>query len=268
MTPGERAEARIAELGITSASDLDVEVIAYDAGMNVKYAQLNGCDATLVGFGDRAIATIRPSEIRGRERFSIAHELGHWEMHRGSSFQCRVDEPDRNFSPASKDRERQADVYAAHLLMPSNLFHPAINGFATLGFAQIDEIRKQFDTSLLATTLRLVNVNSRPVVFACYTKDGLVWSLRARDVPRRWQLCKRLDEDSFAVDVVRSGGIHLAPGKQPAEVWFSNDEADDHEITECCINGRSGEVWVLITLSSEMMEEADSGVSFRDSRQR
>jgi hypothetical protein len=268
LTPGERAEARIAELGITSTSELDVEVIAYDTGMYVKYAPLDGCDATLVGFGDRAIATIRPSEIRGRERFSIAHELGHWEMHRGSSFQCRVDEPDRNFSSANKDRERQADVYAAHLLMPGHLFNPAINSVSTLGFAQLDEIKKQFDTSLLATALRLVNVNSRPVVFACYTKDGLVWSLPARDVPRRWQLCKRLDEDSFAIDVVQSGKIHAVPGKQPAEVWFSNDEADGHEITECCIAGRGGEVWVLLTLNSEMMEETDNSFSYRDSRQR
>ncbi len=185
-------------------------------------------------------------------------------MHRGSSFQYRVDEPDRNFPSTNKDRERQADDYAAHLLLPANLFNPAINGFTSIGFAQIDEIRKQFDTSLLATTLRLVNINSRPVIFACYTKGGLVWSLRTRDVPRRWQLCKRLDEDSFAIDVVQSGKVHAAPGKQPAEVWFSNDEANHYEITECCINGQSGEVWVLLTLNSEMMEETDTGVSLRN----
>ncbi|MBL8308813.1 MAG: ImmA/IrrE family metallo-endopeptidase [Burkholderiales bacterium] len=266
MTPGGRAEARIAELGITSASELDVEAIAYDAGMQVKYAQLDGCDATLVGFGDKAIATIRRSDVRGRERFSIAHELGHWEMHRGRSFQCRVDEPDRNFPSAEKGREREADVYAAHLLMPANLFNPAITGFTTLGFEQINEVRQQFDTSLLATALRLVNVNARPIVFACYTKEKLVWSLRARDVPRRWQLCKRLDEDSFAIDVVQSGKLHPVPGKQPAEVWFSNDEADDHEITECCVAGRNGEVWVLLTLNSDMMEETDNSFSYRDSR--
>src|SRR5688500_10519171 len=96
MTPGQLAEARISELGIVDPRDLDVEAIAFDAGMSVEYEDLEGCEAMLVGVNDQAIATIRPSGVRGRERFSIGHELGHWEMHRGRSFFCRVDEPDRN----------------------------------------------------------------------------------------------------------------------------------------------------------------------------
>jgi hypothetical protein len=80
MTPGERAETRIAELGITDPRDIDVDAIAYDARMLVEYEALEGCEAMLVGAGDRAIATVRPSSIRGRERFSVGHELGHWEM--------------------------------------------------------------------------------------------------------------------------------------------------------------------------------------------
>ncbi|MES1264289.1 MAG: hypothetical protein ABUU24_01405, partial [Variovorax sp.] len=96
MTPGQRAEARIAELGIRDPGDLDVEAIAFDAGVSVRYAPLIGCEATLVGFGARAIATIRNSPVRGRERFSIGHGLAHWELHRGRSFRCGVDEPSLN----------------------------------------------------------------------------------------------------------------------------------------------------------------------------
>src|SRR5687767_4728657 len=115
MTPGQRAEARIAELGIADPSDIDVEAIAFDARMTVEYEDLEGCEAMLAGVGDRAIATIRPSGVRGRERFSVGHELGHWEMHRGRSFSCRVDEPDRNLK-SDKPLEKEADEYAAHLL--------------------------------------------------------------------------------------------------------------------------------------------------------
>ena len=41
MTPGQRAEARIAELGITEPRDLDVDLIAMDAGMEVVYTGLH-----------------------------------------------------------------------------------------------------------------------------------------------------------------------------------------------------------------------------------
>lgn len=62
----------------------------------------------------RAAAGLRPgsgfvsprhaSGVRGRERSSIGHELGHWNMHRGSSFSCRVDDPDSNLM-SNKPRE-------------------------------------------------------------------------------------------------------------------------------------------------------------------
>src|ERR1051326_5525859 len=86
------AEARIADLSISRPDELDVEAIAYDFGVEVRYGDLSGCDATLVGYGARGIATIQRQSIRTRRRFSIGHELGHWEHHRGQSFRCRVDE--------------------------------------------------------------------------------------------------------------------------------------------------------------------------------
>lgn len=98
MSPGKLAEARIQELGISHPGEIAVELIAMDAGMRVEYEPLDGCEAMLVGVGNRAVATIKPSPSRGRERYSIGHELGHWEMHRGRSFRCRVDDPDKNFA--------------------------------------------------------------------------------------------------------------------------------------------------------------------------
>src|SRR5271156_2820621 len=98
MSPGEQAEKLVADFGITSPEDLDVEAFAFDARLEVEYQELQGCEATLVGFENRAIATVRPSAVLGRQRFSIAHELGHWMMHRGRSFRCRVDDPGENLA--------------------------------------------------------------------------------------------------------------------------------------------------------------------------
>lgn len=73
MSPGEQAEKLVADFGITSPDDLDVEAFAFDARLEVEYQELQGCEATLVGFENRAIATVRPSTVLGRQRFSIAH---------------------------------------------------------------------------------------------------------------------------------------------------------------------------------------------------
>lgn len=252
MTPEAAAERRIQSLGISNPQDLDIEAIAYDAGVNVEYAELSGCAATLVGYGNHAIATIKPSPNRGRERFSIGHEIGHWDLHRGQSFKCRVDDVSENLT-ANRRKEREADMYAAHLLMPSTLFNPIISRLRNPGFSEIQKVAEQFDTSLLATSIRLVHVNKMPVIVACYSGGKLKWQLRAQDIPQRWWLRSRLDEDSFAYDLLMEGKSRQSPGKQPAETWFENDDAENYEVLEHCIGTTNGDILVLLHVNNDDM---------------
>lgn len=252
MTPGQRAETLIAELCISDPKDLDVEAIAFDAGLTIEYRDLVGCEATLAGYKDRAIASIKPSTVRGRERFSIGHELGHWKMHRGQSFRCRVEEVDVNIA-AKRAIERDADQFAAHLLMPGFLFNPAVKSIGQPSFREIEQLAAEFQTSALATSLRLVNVDTLPVVLACYSMAGKRWGIPAAHVPRRWFLKDKLDPDSFAYDLLVQGKQIASLRKQSGEVWFQNDDAEDHELLEHCIPWRSGEVLVILYLSKAMM---------------
>lgn len=261
--PGLRAEGLIARYGIRDAQDLDIEAIAFDADMEVEYRPLAGCEATLVGVGNHAIATVSPSPVRGRERFSIGHELGHWLLHRGRSFRCRVDDPDQNLA-SDRTLEQQADRFAAHVLMPALLFQPAVKALGHPGFRQLDDLAGHFETSLLATCIRLADIDTLPVILACYTSQRRRWFKAAAHVPRRWWLRNQLDEDSFAYDLLSEGGTSAAGRKQPAEVWFENDDADDYEVIEHCIPYQSGEVLVLLYLTTPMMSSGyDPGVGTR-----
>ncbi len=255
MTPGECADAVLEALAISSVGDLDVEAIAFDAGIEVRFETLNGCEATLVGFENRAIATVTPSPYAGRTRFTIAHEIGHWELHRGRTFRCRVDALEENFS-SSRDAEKEADTFAAHLLMPSALFKPAIKAMGQPNFKQLGELATSFDTSLTATALRLVGVDTVPAVIACYTQAGLKWHVSAKHVPRRWFLKGTLDEESFTYDLVHNGKECSRLGKQSADAWFENQDADRFEVLEQCVRLRGDEALVLLYLASDMMAHA------------
>jgi hypothetical protein len=252
MTPGQRAEARIAELGIRDPKDLDVEAIAADAGVSVRYESLAGCEATLVGFGQRAIATIRRSPVRGRERFSVGHELAHWELHRGRSFRCRVDEPVLNLE-SNQVLEREADEFSSHLLMPKPLFNPCVLAHRWPSIAQLQEIAETFQASQAATLIRLAKVDTLPVIVASYSLRERLWYCAARQVPRRWRLKPALDRDSFAHELLTRGTPTLVPRKQSADAWFDNDEADEYEVLEQCVPGMPGKVLVTLYLSEAPM---------------
>ncbi|WP_354678496.1 ImmA/IrrE family metallo-endopeptidase [Cupriavidus plantarum] len=256
MTPGQRAEALVAEFGISSPSELDVEAIAFDGGMEVRYEELDGCEATLVGVGNKAIATIRPSGNHGRERFSVGHELGHWNLHRGKSFRCRVDDLSENLA-SDTVLEKEADSYAAHLLMPRALFDPAIRSGAKIpSFKHIEEVAQAFEVSMAAAVIRMAEVDSLPVIVASYSAKGIRWRAAAPHVPRRWRLHQMLDDDSFAYDLVHGSKGQRCAGKQSADAWFSNDDAEKYEVFEQCMPGRSGEVLVLLYLTDTDMFEA------------
>jgi hypothetical protein len=252
MTPGQRADARILELGIRDPQDIDLEAIALDAGMRVEYAPLNGCEATLVGFGSRAIATIRPSGVRGRERFSIGHEIGHWELHRGQSFRCRVDEPAQNLE-SNSTLEREADEFASHLLMPTMLFNPAVRAFKWPTIAQIQELAQIFTASQLATLIRIAKVDTLPVIVACYSAEKRLWHLASPHVPKRWWLKGTLDPDTFAHELLTRGAESPKPRKQSADAWFENNDAGEFEVLEQCFSPLPGQVLVTLYLSDGEM---------------
>lgn len=254
MTPGQRAEARIAELGIRDPQDLDVEAIAFDSGVRVEYAPLSGCEAMLVGVGSHAIATIKPSGVRGRERFSIGHEVGHWELHRGRSFRCRVDDPSLNLE-SDATLERQADDFASHLLMPGALFNPAIKAYKWPTVAQIQEIADTFRSSQIATFIRLAKVDTLPVVVACYSAERRLWHIPAPHVPKRWWPKRVLDSDTFAYDLLTRGVECDRPRKQSADAWFENDDAGEFDVLEQCWRAAPGKVLVTLYLIDEEMFE-------------
>lgn len=92
MTRLRPAELLLQELGITEPREIDLEAIAWTQGVHVRYRPLDGCEARIIGCGDRAIITVNDRSSARRQRFSIGHELGHWKWHRGRILVCRADE--------------------------------------------------------------------------------------------------------------------------------------------------------------------------------
>lgn len=251
-TPGELAESIIEGFAIRDARDIDVEAIAIDAGMQVRFRRLDGCAATLLGVKDRAIATISPSGNSGRDRFSIGHELGHWSMHRGQSFYCRA-ENFGHYTKADRLKEKQADEFSSRLLMPTSLLRPAIGRMRVLSLHELRDLASTFGTSEAAMAFRVTLLDNFPVILCCYSAEGREWSLSAPMVPTRWRVKQQLDQDSFAYDFVRGSAI-TGSGKQSAETWFDNSDADAYEITEECVPYRPGQVLTLLYLPDEMLD--------------
>lgn len=248
------AEQHLQELGITEPSEIDLEAIAYDRGVRIHYCQLDGCEARIVGKGNRAIITVNTASSDQRQRFSIAHELGHWHHHRGQTLTCRVDE----YRPyQAVVAERLADAYAADLILPYYLFRPLVREYRQLTLKAVGLLAETFRASFTATAIRLIECDHFPAVLVCHSAEGRRWFARAPGVPEHWFPKGELAPESSALDILF--GRRQAdpiPRTIRASAWFDGWEAHRYEISEQTTRVASGKTLTLLVLSDPGMIQA------------
>lgn len=91
---------------------------------------------------------------KGKKSFTLAHELGHYKIpHHSKNIQC-LREDIEAFSSA-KVIEKEANEFAAELLMPETIIQPLIEE-SEIGFEAIKLLASQCETSLTSTSYRFL----------------------------------------------------------------------------------------------------------------
>lgn len=255
------AERILQDLGVTEPQEIDLEAIAHHMNARVRIRPLDGCEARIVGLGDRAVITINERSGWPRQRFSIAHELGHWHHHKGQRLTCRADDyrPRDEASP-----ERIADGFASDLILPNYLFKPLASQQKRLTFKTVAELAETFSASITATAIRLVEADIFPALVVCHGPQGRKWFARAPMVPRKWYPQEQLDTHSFTFGAQFSnqpGSQH--PSKIGADAWFDRYGSERFEVTEQCIKTASDETLTLITIINQRMLEDEEITRWR-----
>jgi hypothetical protein len=247
-----RSPAQLLEqLGITSPDEIDIEAIAFHSGATIRYRPLTGCAARILGNGDSAIITVDSSAGRPRQRFSAAHELGHWMHDRGkASFSCQEAQFAKEWS--RHNPETRANRYASDLLLPVSLFLPKANIFKTMDFHVVKSLAETFNTSLTSTAIRLVECGPLPTMLIYYSRQGREWFVRASAVAERLWPPQTPRSGMKAFDLLK-GGIDELQGDVPAEAWFDHPEAEGHYIDEHSIRTSYGDVLSFLWWKDEHM---------------
>jgi Zn-dependent peptidase ImmA (M78 family) len=108
-----------------------VDAIAEDLlGLYVSEANLDGVSGLL--YPARRSIVVNAADAPARKRFTVAHELGHWicqcQDGREAEVFCRAE--DVTLDPSARAVEREANVFAAELLMPEAAVREAWSGDA------------------------------------------------------------------------------------------------------------------------------------------
>lgn len=117
-------------------------------------------------------AIIVNKKYPNREKFSIAHELGHFFIpgHNELMFNC-YDVGDSSVI-TKVENEREADEFASELLMPQSL----IERYAIdLSFEQIKMVAQKFGTSLVSTAIRFIKLTDENSILIFISNNRVKW---------------------------------------------------------------------------------------------
>jgi len=251
------AEHLLQELGVTKPQEIDLEAIAYHCGVQVRYKSMQGCEAQIIGTHDKAVALINENSIPQRRRFSVAHELGHWHFHRGKILNCRT-LGDQQGERGANGPERAADRYAADLLLPKFIFEPMAMDAKRASFETVDKLREEFNTSRMATSIRLVEFSPEPAMLICHGPNGRKWFTRPSHIPDHWFPSDELDPDGYAMDVLHGQEERSQRRLMPADAWFDRLSAKKYELFEQSIKISNKEILTLLVFKDDEMLEEES----------
>lgn len=164
------SQALLRRVGALSVP-VDLNQVATELGVKIHHEtmedQVSG--VLIVKGGERHIL-VNKAHHPNRQRFTIAHELGHLELHDDTGDKLFIDKQIRVYqrvgeassaiynepgSMSTPEMESQANMFAAALLMPAPLLEHAALGQNLWDETDIDALAKNFGVSAQAMSIRL-----------------------------------------------------------------------------------------------------------------
>lgn len=245
-------ERLLRSFGIESPGDIDLEAIAWELGAKVRIRSLKTCEARIVGRNGLAVITVDAGKPLRRRRFSIAHELGHWQRHRGRCLICRPQDIGSQQQRTANDPERLADEYASDLILPRYLLEPMLSDVPRLTIKSLTEVADEFQASRPATLIKVVASGRFPILMVCTTRAGRRYFNASPSVPRRWFPRTDVSPDSLAFDMLFGGKLESGvPRPVKASAWFDRDVGGYTILEQSFRSG--GEILSILTLTDKKM---------------
>ena len=227
--------------GIRDPTELPLETIVQGLGAFYVEKPLKHCEGRIVSLNKKTLITINSNiSYLGKKRYAIAHEIGHFEMHKDSIPVITDTEVDFIDYLKKGPHEQEANEFAAELLMPRDIFRSECLK-KPISPELIRYLSTRFQTSLTSTVLRYIEFgNHQSCVIYC--KDNkMKWWKKSVDFYNfiNFQYDSSPPVGSVAYEVFTKGKF-LSDIDQKQQIWKSdwfvlNENDQDLPFFEYCI---------------------------------
>ena len=181
-----------------------------------------------------------------RGRFTLAHDLCHYfiDTHR-IGLKNGLLEPHPSLTNKAQyfSIEREADYFAACLLMPEERFRKDI-GNKKFGIKVIDYLRSEYKISRTACALRFADIGNYPLLIVYAENNIIRWSYSSEDFPFKWMINDKIvPRNTVMGDYFNNN--HIAEVFRTEQVWaidcfkYVKDEDRQRKFYEHCITHKN-----------------------------
>lgn len=166
MNPVSIAKKLLAELGITELPT-PLEKIAEAKGLSILRDKTFEDSVSGIFVPQKMTIIVNPGHPEVRQRFTIAHEIGHFLLHFDKEHpEVIVDERfafyrNKKTSDGLDEKEKEANRFAAELLMPEDILRKKVQTYGVDLFDDfaISSLASTFNVSEQAMTLKLQSLD-------------------------------------------------------------------------------------------------------------
>lgn len=181
----------------------------------IESANIPGFEGALIPNerGDKWMMLYNQSLTGGRVRFTMAHELGHYVLHRlkRKEFQCNQQDM-LNLSHDDKNIETEAHIFASYLLMPLEDYRKQFT--STVDFDVLGACALRYGVSLTAATLKWLDHTEEKAVLVMHN-DGYI----------NWWWASDAAKKAGAFFKTSKGPIEVPPGSVAAEETIRHERS-------------------------------------------
>lgn len=218
------AQKLLNDCGLNEVLEISLENLIFGRNAVVKEENISGAEGRIVFQENNAVITVHSEiNIKGKKRFVLAHELGHYEMHKDLLTVHADDHKSLSDWYKNGRHEIEANQFAAELLMPKELFIQKSKG-KDFNLDLIEYLSNRFQTTKTSTLIRYSKFGDFPIALI-FSEEGIVkWTQITEDFVLQYiPLNEKVPVNTVAYDFFKGRGLLSEPEKIRATDWFSDD---------------------------------------------
>lgn len=171
--------------------------------------------------------------VPGRIRFTIAHELGHYILHRSGQMKFECSQADMlQWESREKQIESEADSFASYLLMPLDDFRRQVDGqIAALDV--LEHCANRYGVSLTAAILKWLEFTPQRAILVMSRDGYILWAKSSEAAWKsgaffrtRGQVTEIPANAMSASVTTASAAVERIGIELPAVTWFPHEPKD------------------------------------------